>query len=273
MFYGGPRVLSVAAAALLIILSTICYREGSAVLKFPGAVDDIAVASRVNPDNGAPRFSIASEPVPSGERSSRGKNPAAPAEFYRIFVTPGDPAVLALADHAGGWAGAYQAALQWVYVSDEKLHRAVDRWLTPREFLMSAPQYPDNPVPGQPAGDCEEKANTLVSVIRAQGVSPEEVRVCLGEVAFGAGTMGHAWVELLREGRWMVLDPCSGTYWDDGIQKLNKRPGVPYDYYSRRPYPAIRVWTYYNDVYCLEAGGGSGEVPPSWAAPPSAPGR
>jgi len=185
-------------------------------------------------------------------------------EDLRFFVTPEDQTIKALAARTRGYAGAYEMALQWVYVSDEKLNHSVDKWLTPYEFLTNVPQYPGNPLPGQAVGDCEEKANTLVSILRAQGVPPEDVRVVLGEVAFGDSETGHAWVELSLEGRWLVLDPCLGPYWDDRVDRLFSRPGVPLKYYSNHVFPVLQVWTYYNDVYYLEVRSASGDAPPSW---------
>jgi hypothetical protein len=184
-------------------------------------------------------------------------------------VTPEDQTIKALAAQTRGYAEAYQMALQWIYVSDEKLNHSIDKWLTPHEFLTHVPHYPSNPLPGKAVNDCEEKANTLVSIIRAQGVQPEEVRVVLGEVAFGDSETGHAWVELSSGGQWMVLDPCLGPYWDDRVEKLFCRQGVPFKYYRSHVYPVLQVWTYYNDVYYLDVRSVPGDAPPSWgvAAP------
>ena len=71
-----------------------------------------------------------------------------------------------------------------MWVSERTLNDVIEKWLTPHEFLVDTPDYPTNPVPGRVASDCSEQANTLVSVLRAIGVSPDKVRVVLGEVNF-----------------------------------------------------------------------------------------
>jgi hypothetical protein len=155
-------------------------------------------------------------------------------------------------------------AVQWTYVSDQKLNRVADKWLTPHEFLTGTPDDSNNPLQGKIVSDCEEKANTLVSLMRAEGVRPEEVRVALGEVTFNDIKTGHAWVELLTHGLWLSLDPCWGPYWDDKAGKLVRREGVPFDYYSSHTYPVIQVWIYYNDIYYLDPRDSSGDASASW---------
>ncbi len=228
-----------------------------------------AAASLAKPDT------VTSEPISylnsvlSHERHTQSESLPHKGEYFRFFVTPDDPAIKALAAQTHGYAKAYQMALQWIYVSDEKLNHSIDKWLTPDEFLTKVPYYPSNPLPGKAVSDCEEKANALVSIIRAQGVHPEEVRVVLGEVGFGDLDMGHAWVELFLEGQWTVLDPCLGPYWDDKADKLFCRQGVSFNYYRSHVYPVLQVWTYYNDVYYLDVSSVSGDAPASWgvAAP------
>jgi hypothetical protein len=180
------------------------------------------------------------------------------------YVTPEDQVITALTGKISEPKDAYEMAVQWTYVTDEKLNRIADKWLTPHEFLTDTPHYSSNPLQGKIVSDCEEKANTLVSLIRAQGVQPEEVRVVLGEVKFGNLKTGHAWVELLTDGQWLALDPCWGPYWDDNSEKLVNRQGVPFDYYTDHGYPVLQVWTYYNDTYFLDPRVGSGNAPTSW---------
>jgi hypothetical protein len=182
----------------------------------------------------------------------------------RQYITPEDQAIIALADKISESKDVYKMAVQWTYVSDEKLNQATDKWLSPREFLADTPHYSSNPLQGDAVSDCEEKANTLVSLIRAKGVRPEEVRVVLGEVTFNDIKTGHAWVELLTNGHWLALDPCWGPYWDDKAGNLVRREGVPFDYYAGHTYPVLQVWTYYNDIYYLDPRAGSGYAPNSW---------
>ena|SRR4030067_1192449 len=93
---------------------------------------------------------------------------------------------------------------------------------------------------------------------------PEEVMVVLGEVNFGVGESGHAWVELLTQGHWLALDPCWGNYWDDKTNRLIYRQGVPFDYYSGHTYPVLQIWAYYNDIYYLDPKIGAGNAPVTW---------
>lgn len=184
--------------------------------------------------------------------------------LLRLYVTPDDQAIKSLTARICKPKDAYKIAVQWTYVSDQKLNRVADKWLTPHEFLTNTPYDSNNPLKGKAASDCEEKANTLVSLIRAQGVRPEEVRVALGEAKFNDIKMGHAWVELLTNGLWLSLDPCWGPYWDDKAGNLVRREGVPFEYYASHTYPVLQVWIYYNDIYYMDPRDGSGNAPASW---------
>ncbi|MFC2022400.1 transglutaminase-like domain-containing protein [Chloroflexota bacterium] len=188
---------------------------------------------------------------------------------FQLYVTPEDPSIEALAAQINGVKDAYNLAVQWTYVSEQKLNHVADKWLTPHEFLANTPHYPNNPLKGEVVSDCEEQAHTLVSLIRADGIRPEEVRVAIGEVEFGDIVTGHAWIELLTNGRWVALDPSSGPYWDDKAGKLVRRRGVPFNYYASHTYPVLQVWSYYNDIYYLDLMDSSGNAPASWhkAAP------
>jgi len=212
----------------------------------------------------------------SAQESSRYYNPPIPEircpvesnhgeEFpFRLYVTPEDQAIEALAAQINGPRDAYEVAVQWTYVSEQKLNHVADKWLTPHEFLTETPHYPSNPVKGQEVSDCEEQAHALVSLIRAEGIRPEEVRVALGEVTFNDVETGHAWVELLTNGHWVALDPSWGPYWDGKAGKLIRRRGIPFDYYASHTYPVLQVWAYYNDIYYLDPRDGSGNAPASW---------
>jgi transglutaminase-like putative cysteine protease len=182
----------------------------------------------------------------------------------RVFVTPGEDTIKSLAAKIKNPVDAYQLAVRWLYVSDATLNQAADEWLTPEEFLTGTPYYVNNPQRGQQAGDCEEKANTLVSIIRAEGVPAEDVRVVIGTIKCGGGESGHAWVELLVDGKWLSLDPCYGPYWDDEGGKVVHRKGVPFNYFASHSYPVSKVWAYYNDIYFLDTGSSSGNAPASW---------
>ncbi len=86
----------------------------------------------------------------------------------------------------------------------------------------------------------------------------------LGKVSFGDEAKGHAWVELLTDGHWLALDPTDGPYWDDKAERLVRKQGVSFNYYASHTYPVPQVSAYYNDIYYLDPGDGSGNAPASW---------
>lgn len=167
---------------------------------------------------------------------------------YQGFVTPDEDAV---EEAIGGLSKEeiYNKVRSFVWMSDYVLTKQTEKWLTPKEFLEETPDMEYNPLPGEIASDCSEQANTLVSMLRASGVKPEDVRVVLGEVDFGMGPGGHAWVEIKEDDKWMVLDATSGNYYDDAVEERMSREGVPFDYWKYHEYPAVGVWMYYNDKY------------------------
>ena len=134
----------------------------------------------------------------------------------------------------------------------------------PREFLTNTPAYPTNPVPGQVASDCEEQANTLVSLLRAEGIAARNVRAVLGKVDFGDGEGGHVWVEIMQNGEWLPLEATSGPHWDDEAGEVVPSSGASFSYFSRYEYPSLEVWAYYNDLYYLDPRTGTGNAPASW---------
>jgi hypothetical protein len=214
---------------------------------------------------------ITTAPAPSGDgsptipRTEDGiESNLGRESLFRSYVTPEDPTVKALAAQISGPEEAYQMAVQWIHVSEEKLNHTADKWLKPHEFLANTPHYPSNPLKGEEVSDCEEQAHALASLMRAYGIQPEYVRLTLGTVKLGKEETGHAWVELLTKGQWLALDPSWGPYWDDKAEKLVRRRGIPFDYYSSHTYPVLQVWVYYNDTYYLDPRDGSGNAPASW---------
>lgn len=69
-------------------------------------------------------------------------------------------------------------------------------------------------------GDCLGQADLLASLLLAYGYTKEEVRVSMGHVTRDGVRSHHAWVELNRNGKWLVLDASRflGTFefgrWD-----------------------------------------------------------
>lgn len=194
-------------------------------------------------------------------------------ESLQQYVTPDAEAVESYLEENGldDKYEIYEAALSWVWVSDETLHDTDEKWLTPTEFLEDTPAYDTNPASGRIAGDCEEQANALASLLIASGEYDEStVRVAVGDVNFGSGTGGHAWVEVYEAGEWISLDATGGPYYDDESSELLAvdASGEEYGYYSSGEYPALEVWYYYNNLYFTEVGEGTGDVPDFWAESP-----
>jgi len=186
---------------------------------------------------------------------------------FQLYVTPGDGAVASVASQVDGVEAAYRMAVQWIWVSDQTLNGISEKWLMPHEFLVDTLTYRGNPVSFNVVSDCEEQANTLVSLLRAEGTRAEDVRVVLGEVDFEGELGGHAWVELMQDGEWLPLEPTSGPYWDEDEESLVSRAGTGFKYFSSHYYPQVEVWAYYNDVYYLDPRDGSGNAPTSWRIP------
>ncbi|UCC17852.1 MAG: transglutaminase domain-containing protein [Dehalococcoidales bacterium] len=183
---------------------------------------------------------------------------------FQAYVTPEDSVIQKMASQISCIEDAYVMAIQWVYVSENKLNGQNDQWSSPREFITASPSHINNPVPGMVAGDCEEQANTLAAIIRAAGIPPEEVRVALGLCAVDSKEKGHVWVEVYVYDMWLILDPCSGPYWDDKTGTLVKRKGLPLDYYLSHKYPVQQVMIYYNDEFYFEQGGSNDNLPLQW---------
>jgi hypothetical protein len=190
---------------------------------------------------------------------------------WQQYVTPNAPAVRDLARRISSIEGAYERAVSWIWVSDRTLNGVEEKWLFPQNFLTDTPNYPTNPIPGETVSDCESQAYTLVSVIRAMGMPPENVRVAVGKVQFGEQAGGHAWAEIYVHNKWMALEATSGPYWDDDTHSLIERNGIPFDYFGHYEYPSIEIWGYFNDKYFYNPWTGEGNAPPHWqtARPPS----
>ena len=139
-----------------------------------------------------------------------------------------------------------------MWVSDVTLNEMAEKWLMPHTFLVDTPYYPTNPAKPREASDCEEQANTLVSLLRAEGVEAENVRVVLGLVNVRGTEGGHAWVEVYEDNRWLALEATSGPFYDDDSLRLIERRGFPYGYYKTRTHPSVEIWFYYNDIYYVD---------------------
>ncbi|MAG44489.1 hypothetical protein CL633_01220 [bacterium] len=183
---------------------------------------------------------------------------------YQLYITPNDPAVKNLAKRTKNTEQAYKESVSWVWVSEEILNKTEEKWLKPHEFLTNTPNYATNPVPGKIASDCSEQANTLVSILRAQGMPANKIRVVLGKVDFSGKIGGHAWVQVDYNGKWVDLDPTSGSFWDEKQNKLVQSSGLAIKYFYFFPFPVIENWAYYNDVYFYDAEIKKGNAPKNW---------
>lgn len=193
--------------------------------------------------------------------------PEVPKELiseYPLYVTPDDHAVQSLSKEVYGLKEAYATAVDWVWISDQTLNHMAEKWLKPHEFLLDTLGYTSNPAKGRIASDCSEQANTLASLLRAEGIHPEDVRVVLGLVDFDGSIGGHAWVEVYDDGVWIPLEATSGPYYDDANRELVESGGLPYTYFKFFPYPVLEKWVCYNDQYFYDVGTKKGNPPTSW---------
>lgn len=188
---------------------------------------------------------------------------------YQLYVTPDNDAVLDYLDdeNLDDKEEIYEAALKWVWVSEQTLNNEAEKWLKPEEFLEDTPDYPSNPVKGYIASDCSEQANTLVSLLLASGLYEDaEVRVVLGKIDFGGSIGGHAWVEVFEDGNWFALEATAGYYYDDDTGQFIKSDvsTIPYEYFRFYEYPVEEVWYYYNNEYFLDMTTNRGNAPFVW---------
>ncbi|MCX7997118.1 MAG: transglutaminase-like domain-containing protein [Patescibacteria group bacterium] len=184
---------------------------------------------------------------------------------YQSYVTPDAAPVIELALGKTP-EQLYAEALRWVWVEDAYLHGAPEVWLYPANLLLDSPNLPRNPRPGLIVSDCESQAYTLVSLLRANGMPAEQVRVVLGMVSFSGVSGGHAWVELYDFDRkeWFALEATSGSYYNSATGQLAESEGLPFDYYRKYKYPSVQVWNYFNDVYFWDNKNREGTIPENW---------
>jgi hypothetical protein len=184
---------------------------------------------------------------------------------YQAYVTPDDSVVNARSK-GKSTTEIYQDSLTWVWVEDNILNGVSEKWLLPNVFLSQTPNMSTNPVPGKIASDCEEHAYTLASMLRASGISADNVRVVTGKVNFSGSTGGHVWVEMYDSDKrgWFQLEPSSGDNYNSETKQLIDSDGLPYDYFKSHQYPVIEVWTYFNDKYFWDNNRQQGIRPTTW---------
>ena len=118
------------------------------------------------------------------------------------FITPSENVIVEIAQglDSGTIEGNVSAALGYVnrnitYISDKKQHGLLEYWSLPRETLKSG------------YGDCEDFSFLLSSLLLALNLPADTVRVTLGS----KDGIGHAWVEVLLNDEWFVLEGARGT--------------------------------------------------------------
>lgn len=185
----------------------------------------------------------------------------------QFFITPNDATIKNLASGKDR-KSIYEYVASTTWVPDRKVFGSIEYWQLPKDFIEVTPDLETNPVAGKPVSDCSEKANTLVSMLRASGIPPEEVRVVLADVDFGI-ISGHAYVEILENGKWLVLEPSSGPFWNQDTNEVINRQSLPYGYFEIVPYPVVKVYYRYNDQFFQDLTQGKGNAPETWDASPS----
>lgn len=124
-------------------------------------------------------------------------------KYSKVYIRPNDPEIQSLAAAMGG---SHETA--YYFVRDNIA------------YDVDSINYMAPAVLQTGAGDCTAKANLLASLLRAEGVSEDNVYVVLGTIAHGEEPYTHAWVEFYDDGKWRVLDasayPSSYAYeeWD-----------------------------------------------------------
>jgi hypothetical protein len=119
-------------------------------------------------------------------------------ELAQFYVTPRDPIIQNIVNFVGTGVDSLYA---WVgdnvrYVYDNVSHGVSEYWQLPYETLNLT------------TGDCEDVAFLLCSLMRAAGVSAENVFVAGGTVDDG----GHAWVIHGTSGGWRSLEPTANGF-------------------------------------------------------------
>ncbi len=128
---------------------------------------------------------------------------------YQLYVTPENEYIIEYAEQFSTIEEFYDESLEWVWISDTDLNGEDEMWLSPEEFLSETADYSTNPT-GLIASDCEEQANTLVSLLLASGLyENDEVRVVLGKVDFDGTIARHLFFKLYEVDWWLYVEETS----------------------------------------------------------------
>ena len=154
---------------------------------------------------------------------------ARPEGFYRVnqFITPNDSSVYNKArELIRYYENKIEACFNFVsisirYVSDKRQYGYGEYWAFPSETLRYR------------VGDCEDTSFLLASLLLASGIPDENVRVVLGRYNY----VGHAWVEVLTNEGWYILESTSDRELTIGYNALKQREG-----YQRGYSPELYVY-------------------------------
>lgn len=187
---------------------------------------------------------------------------------YQKYVTPDTKTIsdYIQSQGIGSYQDAYKTAVNWTWVSDQKLHGISEKWLYPHQFITTTPNMPSNPIFGYMVSDCESQAYTLVSIIETLGFSKQNIRIVVGEVNFSGEIGGHAWIQVYEDDEWFEIEATSGPYWDEDNNKHVESNGFPYMYFKTHPYPVEEYWAFFNDKYYYnpDSGQKSSDLPSHW---------
>lgn len=184
---------------------------------------------------------------------------------YQTYITLNSEPVISLAKDKTP-TEIYTDSLKWIWIKDADLHGQSEKWINTEYFILGTPNIPSSPVKGHIAGDSEVQAHALVSILRANGISAENVRVVLGKVKFNNTEAPHMWVEIfdINDGKWVELEPSSGSYFDSSTNKIVEQSGLEFNFFKFHKYPSTQIWSYYNDKYFWDNARSEGLAPASW---------
>jgi len=205
------RLKEVTAASLIVLLIGVCLGGCASVPPPPlppRNAPPATAASQTTPPEASHPTPTPSEPpaIELTKSTTEAAMPAAqspPRNPYARYITPNDPQVQAAVQDilSGEWRWAYdgfEALRQWVwahvfYRFDSEIY-GKDYWQLPAETLALG------------TGDCEDFAILLCTLLRAYGVSADDVYVAVGCAEEGQGC--HAYLlERYYRGIWTVLEP------------------------------------------------------------------
>jgi len=124
------------------------------------------------------------EPPPADFHDMRVNRPS----DYSGLIAPEAPEVAALARGLGSLEAAYH------YVRDGIIFEPMRTAGPPAETILAG------------RASCLGKAALLVSLYRALGVPAAEVRVVVGQIPYGGGTIEHAWIDMESGDRCLQQD-------------------------------------------------------------------